>query len=303
MSLSDRSSRRVVEQQASPQVRPSEPADRGADDGHHRDHPPRLGRRQLAAIATSLTDRDHAILLSLAELHFLTSRHVERLHFRSPGTSPLAAARASRRALVRLHGLRLVDRLERRIGGVRAGSASHVITLAPLGSRLLAIQSRRRSRQPSTTHLDHVLEVAELVVRLHEAASIGRLEHVGYHGEPGCWRTFLAPHGGRSVLKPDLRLSVDAGDHELHWYVEIDRSSEHQPVLRRKNQTYLDAWREGTETARDGVFPRVCWVVPDQHRQAVIEQVIASLRPPAGMFHVSTTIQAIDVLLDHESGL
>ncbi len=303
MSLSDRSSRRVVEQPTSLQVRPSEVANRGADDGHHRDHPSRLGRRQLAAIAAGLTDRDHAVLLSLAELHFLTSRHVERLHFGSPTTTPLAAARASRRALVRLHGLRLVDRLERRIGGVRAGSASHVVTLAPLGSRLLALQNRRRSRQPSTTHLDHVLEVAELVVRLHEAASAGRLEHVGYQGEPACWQTFLAPHGGRSVLKPDLRLSLDAGDHELHWYVEIDRGSEHQPVLRRKNQTYLDAWREGTETTSDGVFPRVCWVVPDQQRQGVIEQVIASLRPPTGMFQVTTTIQAVEVLLDQGSGL
>lgn len=258
----------------------------------------RTGRQGLAEVKLSLQDRDWAILHSLDQLHFLTTRQVERLHYPPGVFTPLSGARTSRRDLARLHDLHLIRHLERRIGGLRAGSASFVWSLDSLGARLLDHPTRRRAQEPSGLHLDHVLAVAELVVRLHEVARTGEVELLEVQGEPACWRIIPAAHGGRLTLKPDLRLTLGVGDQELHWFVEMDRGSEHRPVLTRKCSTFLAAWRQGQEQASSGVFPRVLWVVPDQARQAAVTRVIEGLTSaPAGMFLTATEDQALAVLL------
>jgi hypothetical protein len=258
----------------------------------------RVGRRQLAAFRASLSDRDTDVLCSVAALHFASTKQLERLHFRSAETTPLAAARATTRTLTRLRRIHLLDHLERRVGGVRAGSAAFVWRLAPAGSRLLGHDHRRRSREPSLAHLAHVLEVADLVVRLHEQArSHAAVDLVEVQTEPACWRAFVGMQGARVLLKPDLRLTIGRGEHELHWFVELDRGSEHRPALTRKLSAYLAAWRDGGEQARTGVFPRVLWVVPDEQRADVISAVWQSLPGvPAGMFTSTTSGQAIENL-------
>jgi hypothetical protein len=123
------------------------------------------------------------------------------------------------------------------------------------------------------------------------------VEVIEVQGEPDCWRSITAPHGGRLLLKPDLRLTVGVGDRELHWFVEQDNNSEHRPVLTRKCQAYLQAWRDATEQTTSGVFPRVLWVVPDEIRAAVMHSVIGGLKDaPADMFIVATTERAMPVL-------
>jgi hypothetical protein len=260
--------------------------------------PSRVSRWRLAELKSALTDRDWAIVRSLEQLHFLTTRQLERLHCPSDSFTQLSAARTTRRQMIGLHQYGLVERLERRIGGLRAGSASFVYRLSPLGARLLNHPSRRRSREPSLLHLTHVLAVAELVVRLHESARAeAEVEVIEVQGEPDCWRSITAPHGGRLLLKPDLRLTVGVGDRELHWFVEQDNNSEHRPVLTRKCQAYLQAWRDATEQTTSGVFPRVLWVVPDEIRAAVMHSVIGGLKDaPADMFIVATTERAMPVL-------
>ena len=79
-----------------------------------------------------LSPRDLAVIAGVASLRYLTARQLERWHYRGP--TPLARARAARRGLERLTELRYLARLERRIGGVRAGSAGSVYTLAPVAS-------------------------------------------------------------------------------------------------------------------------------------------------------------------------
>jgi hypothetical protein len=234
----------------------------------------------------------------VAALHFATTKQLERLHFSSAATTPLGAARATTRTLTRLRGFHMLDHLDRRIGGVRAGSAAFVWRLAPAGSRLLGHNHRRRSREPSLAHLAHVIEVADLVVRLHEHARTHvAVDLVAVQTEPACWRDFVGPHGARVLLKPDLRLTIGLGEHELHWFVELDRGSEHRPALTRKLNAYLAAWRDGGEQARTGVFPRVLWVVPDDQRADVIRAVWQSLPGvPAGMFAITTSGQAVEVL-------
>jgi Replication-relaxation len=267
-------------------------------DGNRPGSSSRVGRRQLDRLRSSLSDRDIAVLRSLAALHSATTRQLERLHFQGAGMTSLAASRGARRTLAHLHDIGLVDRLDRRIGGVRAGSSGYVLRLSPAGARLLSDANRRRSREPTLAHLAHVLAVAELVVQMHEHARIGGVELVSVETEPACWRPFVGPHGSRVLLKPDLRLTLAVGPHELHWFVEIDRGSEHRPALARKISTYVAAWRDGGEHARAGVFPRVLWVVPDERRVDVIRQVCSTTNGvPTGMFLVALADAAVDALI------
>lgn len=257
---------------------------------------PRIGRRQLDRIVAGLSDRDRAVLTSLQACHYATTTQLERLWFQGTDLTPLSAARTSRRALARLHQLGLLTHLERRVGGVRAGSASFVWTLTSLGHRALGDSSRRRAHEPTVRHLDHVLAVTELVVRIHEAARDGVVQLIGIETEPTCWRTIPTPHGGRDILKPDLRVTLGIGEFELHWWIEVDRATEHRPTLRRKAEVYLRAWRDGSEEKRAGVTPRVLWVTPNETRRQVLAELLTTSSAPGGLFVTATEPDAVEVL-------
>lgn len=303
MSASGRRSRHVAEQSQNNLVDAIETAINEGD-SYAAAIASRFGHRQLAELREQMSDRDLAVLRSVAALHFVSTRNVERLHFHGLGLTPQSAARSCRRTLTRLHELKLLDRLERRIGGVRAGSAAFVYALSRVGSRLLGDSNRRWSREPSLAHLAHVLEVAELVVRLHERARDGGdIDLVDVETEPECWRTFIDSKGRQRTLKPDLRATLGVGVNELHWFVELDRATEHRPALMRKIQAYLGAWEDEDEQTRAGVFPRVLWVVPDGKRAEVIRQVYDNLSGvPVGMFEVATTDRSITALTSYPNG-
>ncbi len=84
---------------------------------------------RLAGLADQLTEREWNILATLATLRMACTRQIETLHFTDAST--LANARHARRVLAKLAMLGLVSRLERRVGGVRAGSAGYVWSLRP----------------------------------------------------------------------------------------------------------------------------------------------------------------------------
>jgi hypothetical protein len=295
MTTSGRSSGRVESAQPDYLVEAANPAIKSADDVHPSGA--RHGRRRLAELRTQLSDRELAVLHSLADLKFATTKLIERLHFHGLGLTPQWAARGARETLAGLHDLGLIERLQRRIGGLRAGSASYVHRLTSAGARLIGHDNRRRSREPSLAHLAHVLAVAELVVRLHERARHQDVELLSIETEPACWRPFVGHHGARVLLKPDLRVTLGVGEHELHWFAEVDRGTEHRPALSRKITAYVTAWQDGGEETRAGVFPRVLWVVPDERRGDVIRGVWQSLSVvPEGMFLAAVTERAIEVL-------
>lgn len=265
---------------------------------------PRKGRRQLASLRAETSVRDRAILRSVAELRLLSARQVERLHFvggdddREGAATPLSRARTCRRALERLVRDGLLVRLERRVGGVRAGSASFVYAIGPAGERLIGWAGpRRRHREPSTPFVDHTLAVSELYVRLQEAQRGGELELLGIEAEPQCWRTLANVGGGRSRLKPDLAVSLAAGGYEFRWFVEVDLGTEHRPAVLRKCQTYEAYYRSGVEQAWHGVFPRVLWVTLDNGRAERLREIMAGTpQLTAGLFLVATSGEAVDVL-------
>lgn len=268
---------------------------------HDRPQPPttRLGGRRLAKLRSQLPKHHLALLQSVGALHFATTRQLERLHFHNISKTPGAAARRARRCLGQLAEMGLVDQLDRQIGGVRAGSVAYIWRTTPAGTRLLEQGDRRsRSVEPSRAHLDHVLEVAELVVRLNERARASTdIDLLDVETEPACWRQFAGSQRDRVWLKPDLRVTLGISDRELHWFVELDRGSENRSALTRKAAKYISAWHDGGEQARAGVFPRVLWVVPDQKRAAVLDELCASMQTgPANMFAAAPLATAVDVL-------
>ncbi|MBS3957476.1 MAG: replication-relaxation family protein [Clostridiales bacterium] len=233
---------------------------------------PRVSRGRLQAIRSQLSERDMGVIEEVAKNRFLTSHQVRRHHFADHATDT-AAIRATNRSLARLADLGLVLHLDRRVGGVRAGSGSHVWTLTEAGARLLrtahetdGFPARYRAHEPTTSFLEHTLAVAEVCLRLSEADRGGNFSIVELLREPDCWRAYSGRHGGVVHLKPDLSLVTMCGQYEDHWFLEIDRSTEPPSRVVRACLRY-EAYREtGAERKRIGVFPAVVWITPDAKR-------------------------------------
>jgi hypothetical protein len=184
--------------------------------------------------------------------------------------------------LQHLHDLRLVVRLPRIIGGIRAGSSAHIYGLSGLGQAVLDIPGtygrRRRSVWETKPYFeDHVLAVSELYVRVVEACRESASDLLAFDAEPACWRRFTGAGGEPITLKPDAYVSVGIGDIERSAFVEVDLSTESPTTLHRKCQTFVAYWRAGLEQQRHGVFPAVLWLVPDQNRQQRLLEVIRHL--------------------------
>jgi Replication-relaxation len=259
----------------------------------------RLGALQLARLRDELSERDLAIVRQVAELRFMDTLQIEALHFGAEQhASRMTATRTCRRVLNRLVERRVLARLDRRVGGVRAGSASFVYCLGPVGQRVLALDGpRRRFREPTSTFVDHTLAIGQLVVSLTVAAQEGVCELLAVEPEPACWRPFGAL-GGRQVLRPDLFVALGVGDFEHRWFVEMDLGSESLPVVVRKCLVYDSYYRSGTEQSKYGVFPRVAWVMPDEHRAGRLREAIKTSGDLDGrLFTVATSGAAVRTLI------
>jgi hypothetical protein len=258
----------------------------------------RLSRGQADRVARSLGDRDRAILGSLNAHRFLTTAQIERFHFMGH-LSPDAAARICRRVLHRLHELRVIEHLDRRVGGVRAGSASYVWRVGLIGDRLLRLgsadQPRARRKEPSLRHLEHCLAIADSHLTLRGLAAAHRIELLQVQTEPACWRT--AASFGDRILKPDLFAVTASGDYEDHWYIEVDRATESLPTLLRKCVQYEDYRRTGAEQHDRGVFPLVVWIVPDETRATKLSAAITASRSLDGdLYRICTPSSFSDVI-------
>ncbi|KUO18823.1 hypothetical protein AQJ91_23465 [Streptomyces dysideae] len=210
----------------------------------------------------------------------------------------MAAAVATIRVLTRMESRRLITRLHRRIGGVRAGSSGITWQLGASGERLLRARhgdaARRRYSEPSPSFIAHTLASADLAIRLYELARRGAVELLRLEAEPECWRTFLSAHGARAWLKPDLFAITAGGDYEHHWFIEADNATEHAPVIVRKALQYQQYAATGIHQQEHGLFPAVVWVVPDAKRRTAIRAALFTeprLREQvaAGVFRVVTT--------------
>ncbi len=119
--------------------------------------------------------------------------------------------------------------------------------------------------------------------------------------EPRCWRSF-SEMGGRVVLRPDLFVDLLDDDYSYRFFIEVDMASESLPVVIRKCQVYEQYYRSGIEQAAHEVFPRVCWLVPNEVRAERLGQALER-HPNLGpeMFLIATGDQLLATLLGGSS--
>jgi hypothetical protein len=237
----------------------------------------RAGRLSVLRARDLLSERELAVVNSVDLYRYLTTRQIESLHFYDHA-SPLTGARTCRRVLERLSRDGLLWRLDRRIGGVRAGSASYVYGLGLMGHRVLhqGQEARSRKREPSTEFLDHTLAVSQLAVDLHEKEREGAIRVHHIDPEPHCWRTFSRGLEGAETLRPDLYAVLSSEGYEYHWFVEVDLSTHSAASVVRKCQLYQSYWQTGTEQDQHGLFPKVLWTAPTQRRVDLLRRVISA---------------------------
>lgn len=243
----------------------------------------RVTASRAARLDRELTGRERAVLSTLARVKVATAVQLQRLHFdRAP-----SADRQCRRLLARMTEQRLVARLGRSVGGVRAGSSGWVYALDAAGQRLVSDRRRpRRPYVPGPLFLRHALAVSELFVRLVEAERRGEVEIVRFAAEPECWRHFTGPGGAPGVLKPDAYLRLALPGFEDSWFVEVDLGTEAPSTLDRKFDAHRRYWLSGRE-AKHGVHPCVLWLMPDERRYSVV--VDAAGRQPAESWKLHRT--------------
>jgi hypothetical protein len=259
-----------------------------------------VSRAAAARLSEALSERDQAVLRDFGRVRVLTGTQLTRLHFGN--LSATSRERTRRRVLARLTEHDLVTTLERRVGGVRAGSAGLVYALGVAGQHVLPLlvdeQPVKRPRHPwtpSPLFLAHTLAVSELYVRLVEAARTGVLALVTYQTVPASW----VPDGIGDWLKPDAYAVVRAGTVEDSWWIEVDRATESLPTIKRKLHSYLDFVQRG-QLGPDGVVPRVLITVPNDKpkRLSDIRDVLARLPEPADkLFHLTTFDNAVPYIM------
>ena len=266
--------------------------------------PTRIGRAQLHAIAERLDATDQALLALLAAHRYATTRQLAQItELSGQYGSARSALRQTSRRMRRQHGLGLVDHLERRIGGTRAGSAGYVWYLTAAGQRLTSEGQgrgvRRRFQEPSALFLAHTLAITQARVVIEQA-----IHAVGGHlarlrTEPACWRSWLRLGGALSWLKPDLEAitATDTGA-EDHWLLEVDLDTEHPARLLAKCHDYQAHLASGTFQAQHGYYPQVVWLLTNQARAGrLAEQIAADQTLTPGLFKITAAPEQLAALI------
>jgi hypothetical protein len=251
----------------------------------------RISGKQLESISRQLSDRDKAVLDSLLLARYLTSKQIQRLHFFNMANKASATVTANR-VLTKLKDYGLIEHLERRIGGVRAGSSSFVWVLNDHGYKILhpGNQTRKRFYEPSPAFLEHTLATAEAYLQLTEICRDNGMELTKIEFEPKCWRGYTDTDSRPATLKPDLFAVTASVDYEDHYFIEIDLATEAPSVVLDKCQRYARYYRGGTEQKKSGVFPFVVWIVPSVSRKESLQRNIAGCKSlnPKSIFTVIT---------------
>lgn len=231
-----------------------------------------IGSRRLERIRDGLSHRDWLVVDLVRRHRYLTTRQIEGFAFHDHA-SALTGARVCRRVLRRLADYRVLEPLERRIGGIRAGSASYIWQLGRVGRRLLG-GTRTRAHEPSSMFLGHALAVADAHLALVAADRTGRIDLIAVELEPDCWRTYTGLGGSREILKPDLYVSMadpSDADYELRWFIEVDRGTENPKRLLGKCHRYIDYSR----TLAGDSMPLVVWQMTSQAEADRLSSAIA----------------------------
>lgn len=241
-----------------------------------------LSKQRLQELTHLLSERDRSILSTLEDWRYLLTGQIGRLHFTNCKNES-AALRTANRTMTRLRDHGVVDALERRIGGVRAGSGSYVWSLTESGVNFLHSEDenfakRKRLIEPSLNFLQHTLGTSETYVQLTEICRSHSLELVQIQSEPACWRGYTSERGKPATMKPDLFAVTMNGDFLDSWFIEIDMNTESPAVILDKCCRYVRYYKSGIEQKEHGVFPLVVWIACSENRKNKLKQYINESR-------------------------
>jgi hypothetical protein len=229
----------------------------------------RVRAAHIERVQEAMSERDWAVARDVVRLRLVTGQQLERLHFADLSESSRAVVR--RRVLRRLVSWRVLRTLERRVGGIRAGSTGLVYGIDTAGQRLVSNNlEARRPDPPGERYLRHVLDVSELYAAVMERARVGLLRIERFDAEPDSWRR----DGSGGLLKPDAHIVVSNETHTDHWWIEVDRATESLPTLNRKLATYVSFYERGLY---DTIMPWVLVTVPDAKRASDVVRLIHQL--------------------------
>jgi hypothetical protein len=197
-------------------------------------------------------------------------------------------ARTGREVLRRLTEWRVLARLPRQIGGVRAGSDGHVYVVGTAGRKLLGRRGvhLRRSGLPGDRYLRHTLATTEAVVALQEAHRSGTIDLLEVQTEPRCHRSFVTGFGSIAWVKPDLFVRVGVGAYEDRYLIEIDLATEARGTIQQKVAGYQRHFASGSEQREHGIYPQVLWLVPDSDRAERLQEYLDSSHATEGMHEI-----------------
>jgi hypothetical protein len=221
----------------------------------------RITAAHLYALRSKLSDRDLAIVESLAQVRLATTHHIQNLHFN------LNVPRVCYRTLGRLTRLGILCRLSRQTELGHVGSAGYVYQLDRAGQILAGIR-KRRIFQPRDYHyafIDHTLALTDLYLRLKLANRDGAIKLAALDIESRCWRR---------RLKPDAYIQLVTGGFRYYWFIEMDMATQSPSKIRTKLTAYTDYWATGDEEQANRIFPKVLFLVPDEARKLVLECTI-----------------------------
>ena len=224
-----------------------------------------------------LTKQDYEVLSLLNRCRYVTTKQLVELYFRE--NKPKTATRRANLLTKKLTNLGLIHHLERRIGGVRAGSGSYIWHITHKGIKELRevepnVKLKLKNRyEPTQHHLKHQLFVTQLFVELTALHLDQKIFLEDFSFEPKCWRSFTTLFS-HFTLKPDAFTRLTIGDFEDAYFFEADNATEHLGRVIAKCKQYVAYFNTGIEQRENEVFPLVVWVVPDEKRKLAIEQRI-----------------------------
>ena len=254
-------------------------------------------KKRIALLERTLTPRERAIVGTLDRLRVATTEQLRRICFSD--LTPRSAARQAPALLASLAARQVVVKLERQVGGVRAGSRAAVWSLDTAGQRLASSCGpaggfhRRRPWTPSLSFLAHRLAVSEVYAGLSEREQARAVEILDFDTEPLSWRRYVSAHGGTAYLKPDAFARLGVGEIERAAFIEIDRATESRSTLTVKLRSYRQYWETGREQERRGYFPRVVFAVPDEDRKTVLVDLFG--RQPEDTWPLWQVVLAADL--------
>ncbi len=241
--------------------------------------------------------RDCAIIQSVFECRLMTAKQIERLYFYA--STPDNNARSCRNALQRMAKTRYLTRLDRSIGGFRAGSSSFVYSLGPKGRTLVDLSSKRPQFDVHTSHhlLNHTLTIAEVYVMLHEWDRQGAFKLITIQTEPNCWREYRGMYESY-VLKPDMYIRISFPRYNKRMFLEIDRATHYSNALKKKAAEYRRYFEEPRNyDHEDNSYPITVWTSPSIKRVKFINRAIKRVNKELPGLFKSVTIEQLQDFL------